>query len=69
MMGRDRTIKESWEAATGGWGADNRRGRRIDRKRRRRAAEREIDLALRHPSFDEPLAFCVGCGERYCDGC
>lgn len=63
------TIKESWEGATGGWGADNRRARRINRKRFKRQAQAEIAEATAPASWQDLLhpGQCFRCGSYDCD--
>lgn len=50
-----------------GWGRERRMAKRIERARRKRAAEREVRES--HDGGERPFSRCLGCGERYCDGC
>lgn len=54
-------------AYTGGWGSDARRDRRIDRARRKEVLEREVRES--NTGGERPFNRCMGCGERFCDGC
>ena len=67
-MNRGR-FKATWEGCTGGFGADNRRARRIERARLAEEARREV-LEQTSPPSDVDLLLpgqCYRCGSYDCD--